>query len=56
MHFTSLYNRMPKVILNYRPNARRSFGIPLKGLYDEVEAGLSRSIKFRAFSYYTTPL
>jgi len=34
-------NRMPKVMLNYRPAGRRRFGSPLKRLLDEAETGLS---------------
>jgi len=58
MHFISLYNRMPKVMLIYRPNGRRGLRRHLKRLYEynEAEAGLARSIQFRAFSYYPTPL
>jgi hypothetical protein len=36
-------NRMPKVMVNYRPNGRRRFGRPLMGLLDEEEKGLSRA-------------
>ena len=32
-------NRMPKIILNYRPNGRR----PMNRLKDEAEMGLSES-------------
>jgi hypothetical protein len=35
-------NRMPKVMLNYRPNGRRRLGRPFKKLLDEAEAGLPR--------------
>jgi hypothetical protein len=35
-------NRMPKIILSYRPNGRRRLGRPLKRLLDE---GRNRSIK-----------
>ena len=35
-------NRMPKIMLNYRPNGQRQFGRPLKRLLDEAERGLSR--------------
>jgi len=34
------YNRIPRVMLNYRPNRRRRFGKPLKSLLDEVETCL----------------
>jgi len=33
--------RMPKIMLNYRPNGRRRLGRPLKRLLDEAETGLS---------------
>ena len=33
-------SRMPKIILNYRPNGRRGLGRTLKRLLDEVETGL----------------
>jgi hypothetical protein len=33
-------NRIPKVMLNYRPNGRRRLGRPLKRLLDEAETGL----------------
>ena len=35
-------DRMPKVMLNYRPTGRRRFGRPLKRLLDETGADLSR--------------
>jgi hypothetical protein len=35
-------NRMPKVMLNYRPNGRRQFARPLKRLLEEAETGLLR--------------
>jgi hypothetical protein len=36
-------NRLPKIMLNYRPNGRRRrLGRPLKRLLDEAETGLSR--------------
>ena len=35
-------NRVLKIMLNYRPNARRLLGTPLKRPSDEAEAGLSR--------------
>jgi hypothetical protein len=38
-------SRMPKIMLNYRPNGRRRLGEPLKRLLDEVEQvyqGLTR--------------
>jgi hypothetical protein len=34
--------KMPKIILNCRPNRRRRLGRPLKRLLDEAETGLSR--------------
>ena len=34
-------NRMPKIMLNYRPVARRRLGRPLKSLLGEAETGLS---------------
>ena len=36
-------DRMPKVMLNCRPNGRRRFGRPVKRLLDEDETGLSRA-------------
>jgi hypothetical protein len=35
-------NRMPKIMLNYRPNGGRLLGRTLKGLLDKEETGLSR--------------
>jgi len=35
-------NRMPKIMLNYRPDIRRGLGMSFKGLLDEAEIGLSR--------------
>jgi hypothetical protein len=35
-------DRMPKIMLNYRPNGRRRLGRPLKRLLNEDETGLSR--------------
>jgi len=35
-------NRMPKIMLNCRPNGRRRLGRPWKRLLDEAEIGLSR--------------
>jgi len=29
-------NRMPKIMLNYRPNGRRRLGRPLKRISDEI--------------------
>jgi len=29
-------SRMPKILLNYKPNERRRLGRPLKGLLDEA--------------------
>jgi len=34
--------RMPKIMLNYRPNGQRRFERPLKRLLDEAEKYLSR--------------
>jgi hypothetical protein len=43
-------SRMPKIMLNYRPNGRRRLGRPLKRLLDEAETGLSSfSLFHRAF-------
>jgi hypothetical protein len=43
LHVTRMNNnRMPKVMLNYRPNARRQLGRPLKRLLDEADTGLLR--------------
>jgi hypothetical protein len=33
-------SRMPKIMLNYRPNSRRRLGRPWKSLWDEAETGL----------------
>jgi hypothetical protein len=41
-HVTRMNNRMPKIMLNYRPPGRRQLGRPLKRLLDEAETGLSR--------------
>jgi hypothetical protein len=42
-HVTRMNNsRMPKIMLNYRPNGPRRLGRPLKRLLDEAETGLSR--------------
>jgi len=38
----SIKNRMPKLMLNYRPKGRSRLGRPLKSLLDEVEIGLLR--------------
>jgi hypothetical protein len=35
-------NRMPKIMLTYRPNGRRRLGRPLKRLSHEAETGLLR--------------
>jgi hypothetical protein len=35
-------NRMPKIMLNYRPNQRRRLGRPWKRLLAEAETGLLR--------------
>jgi len=35
-------NRMPKIMLNYKPNGRRRIGRSLKRILDEVETGLSK--------------
>jgi hypothetical protein len=35
-------NRIPKVLLNCRPNGRRQLKRSLKRLFDEAETGLSR--------------
>jgi len=34
--------RMPKIMVNFRPNARRRLGRLLKRLLDEADTGLSR--------------
>jgi hypothetical protein len=39
--------RMPKIMLNYRPNGRRRLGRPLRRLLDEAETGLSRPNSWR---------
>jgi hypothetical protein len=42
-HVTRMNNsRMPKIMLNYRPNGRRRLGRPLKRLLDETETCLLR--------------
>jgi hypothetical protein len=41
-HVTRMNNRMPKIILNYRPNEQRQLGRPLKRLLDEARTGPSR--------------
>jgi hypothetical protein len=40
-HVTRMYNRMPKIMLNYRPNGRRRLGRSLNRLLDEAETCLS---------------
>ena len=35
--------RMQKIMLNYRPDGRKRFGIHLTRLLDEADTGLSRS-------------
>jgi len=35
-------HRLPKIMMNYRPNGWRRLGRPLKRLFDEIETGLSR--------------
>ena len=40
-------NRMPKILLNYRPNGRRQLRRPSKRLSDEAETGLSRPDSWR---------
>jgi hypothetical protein len=42
-HVTRMYNRMPKIMRNYRPNGQIRLGRPLKTPIDEAEKGLSRS-------------
>jgi len=43
LHVTRMNNnRMPKIMLNYRPNGQRRLGRLLKRLLDEAEAGLSK--------------
>jgi hypothetical protein len=39
---TRMNKRMPKIMLNYKPNGRRRIGRPLKKLLNEAETGLSR--------------
>jgi hypothetical protein len=34
--------RMPKIMLNFKPNGRRQLGSPLKRQLDGVETGLVR--------------
>jgi hypothetical protein len=45
--FPTLYNRMPKVIMNHGTNGLRWLGRPLKSLLDEAETGLLRSNSWR---------
>jgi len=40
-HVTRMYNRMPKIMLNYRPNGRRWLERSLKRLLEEAETCLS---------------
>jgi len=41
-HVTRInYNRMPKIMLNCRPDGHRRFGRPFKRLLDEAATGLS---------------
>jgi len=35
-------NRMPKIMLNYRPGGRRKLVSPLRRLLDDGKTGLSR--------------
>jgi len=35
-------SRIPKIMLNFRPNGQRRLGSPLKKLLDKPEIGLSR--------------
>jgi hypothetical protein len=35
-------NRIPKIMLNYRPNGRRRLGRRLERIVDEAETGLSK--------------
>jgi hypothetical protein len=40
-HVTRMHNnRMPKIMLNYRPNGQRQLGRHLKRLLDEAKTGL----------------
>jgi hypothetical protein len=41
-NITGMNNRMPKIMLNCRPNGLRRLGRTLKSLLDEEETGLSR--------------
>jgi hypothetical protein len=43
---TRMNNRMPKIMLNCRPNRRRRLRRPLKRLLNEAERGLSRPISW----------
>ena len=40
-------NRMPRIMLNYRPNRWRRFGRTLKGLLNEAETGLWKPNSWR---------
>jgi len=40
-------DRMPKIMLNYRPSGRIQLGRPLRRLLDETETGLSRPNPWR---------
>jgi len=42
-HLTTPRDRVPKIMLNCRPNGRRRLGRPVKRLLHEAETGLSRS-------------
>jgi hypothetical protein len=43
---TRMNNRMPKIMLNCRPNGRKRLRRPLKRLLDEAETGLSRPMSW----------
>ena len=47
LHVTRMNNRMPKIVLNYKPNRRRRLGRPLNRLLDEAETRLSRPNSWR---------
>jgi hypothetical protein len=39
-HVTRIKNKMPKIMLDYRPIGRRRLGRPLKRLLDKAKTGL----------------
>lgn len=43
---------MPKIILNYRPNARRRLGRYLKRLFDEAETHQGSPFTYETYAVY----